>query len=265
MATEEKEKKATKKGPTATEKNTKDIKALKGAIGELGGKLDQLTAMFAQLMTEKAAKEAEVKETFADEKPSAEPVREERVEAVSQAELMNHPDQYKVAATDEISFVHLVQRGEGLSTYVKLSTTELNLSLCGEIFSLSRAQADEFIGKYRKWFDDGVFGVYNDEVSIRYAKIKKIRTANSYAISKYNLDSIGNLNYADLEDLMSKLAPAHKDNIIQYFKQKIYEGLAIPEKRDNRFMDMRKLEILNRISGCDSLQYEIEDIKKLTK
>ena len=261
MATTEKK---AKKAPTATEKNTKDIKELKGAIGDLGGKLDQLAAMFAQMMTEKAEAKVEAKTEPDEERPTkveAAPVEEE-VEKVSQAELMNNPDQYKVSATDEISFVHLVQRGEGLSTYVKLSTTELNLSLCGEIFSLSRAQADEFIGKYRKWFDDGVFGVYNDEVSIRYAKIKKIRTAGSYAISRYNLDSIGDLNYADLEELVNKLAPAHKDNIIQYFKQKIYEGLAVPERRDNRFMDLRKLEILNRLSGCDSLQYEIEDIKK---
>ena len=63
--------------------------------------------------------------------------------------------------------------------------------------------------------------------------------------------------------MVDKLAPAHKDNVIQYFKQKVYEAMAMPEARDIRFCDLRKLEILNRASGCDSLKYEIEDLKKL--
>lgn len=252
----------TKKGLTATEKNTKDIKNLKGDIDGLGKKVDQLTELLAQMVQAQQAAATATPEK--EEATVSAPVETKKaeVEDTAQAELMKNPDKYKVAATDEISFVHLVQRGEGLSTFVKLSTIELNLSLCGEIFSLSRAQADEFIGKYRTWFADGIFAVYNDEVSIRYAQIKKLRTANSYEISKHNLNSIGDLNYVDLEELVQKLAPAHKDNIIQYFKQKVYEGLAVPQKRDNRFVDLRKLEILNRLSGCDALQYEIEDVKK---
>lgn len=253
----------TKKGPTATEKNTKDIKNLKGDIGDLSKKVDQLTELLAQMVQaqQTAAAATPAKEEVATPAPAAVETKRPE-ETTAQTELMKNPDKYKVAATDEISFVHLVQRGDGLSTFVKLSTIELNLSLCGEIFSLSRAQADEFIGKYRNWFADGIFAVYNDEISIRYAQIKKLRTANSYEISKHNLNSIGDLNYVELEDLVQKLAPAHKDNIIQYFKQKVYEGLAVPQKRDNRFVDLRKLEILNRLSGCDALQYEIEDVKK---
>lgn len=231
---------------TPTEQNSKDIKDLKEEFAGLSSKLDQLIGILA------ATKKEEAKE----------PVKAE-VKEDKQAEIMSNPNKYKFNTTDEISFVHLVQRAEGLSTYVKLTTTELNLSMAGEVFQLTRLQADEFVGKYRKWFDDGIFAVYNDDISIRYAEVKKIKPASFYEFSKHNLNTIGDLNYADFESLIEKLAPAHKDNVIQYFKQKVYEASAMPEKRDPRFCDLRKLEILNRLSGCDSLKYEIEDLKKV--
>lgn len=220
------------------EQNAKDIKELKDALAQVLAALG-------------AGAKAETK-----------PVETKKVEN-KEAEIMENTEKYKIATNEEITFVHLVQRAPGLSTYIDLPTLHLNLTMAGELVTVSRVEADQIVGKYRAWFNDGTLAVYNDEISKRYAEIKKIKPANSYEISKYNLDGIGSLNYNDLEDLVSKLAPAHKDNVIQYFKQKIYEATALPEKRDPRFCDLRKLEILNRLSGCDSLKYEIEDLKKI--
>lgn len=225
---------------TPTEQNTQDIKELKDTLNQI------LAALNANVKTE--AKPAEEKT--------------EKVEN-RQAEIMKNTDKYKIGTNEEITFVHLVQRAPGLSTCIDLPTLHLSLTMAGELVTVSRVEADQIVGKYRAWFDDGTLAVYNDEISKRYADVKKIKPASSYEISKYNLDTIGSLNYNDLEDLVSKLAEAHKDNVIQYFKQKIYEATAMPERKDVRFCDLRKLEILNRLSGCDSLKYEIEDLKKI--
>ena len=227
---------------TPTEQNAKDIK-------ELNAKLD---ALIAALTSKKDSEEANAK---------SEPIAE--VKEDKQAEIMENTKKYKISTTDEITFVHLVQRAAGLSTYINLPTLSLNLTMAGELVTVSRQEADQIVGKYRGWFENGTLAVYNDEVSIRFGEIKKIKPAKDYAISKYNLDTIGNLSYNDLEDLVAKLAPAHKDNVIQYFKQKVYEASGNPEAKDPRFCDLRKLEILNRLSGCDSLKYEIEDLKKI--
>ena len=234
--TVEKEKKL-----TPTEQNTKDIKEIKDTLNQL------LAALNAKVTTEAKTEE---------------PVAEKKAEN-KQKEIMDNPEKYTIGTNEEITFVHLVQRAPGLSTFINLPTLNLNLTMAGELVTVSRVEADQIVGKYRSWFDNGTLAVYNDEISKRYAEIKKIKPASSYEISKYNLDTIGSLNYNDLEDLVGKLAPAHKDNVIQYFKQKVYEATAMPEKRDPRFCDLRKLEILNRLSECDSLKYEIEDLKKV--
>ena len=234
--TVEKEKKL-----TPTEQNTKDIKEIKDTLNQL------LAALSAKVTAEAKTEE---------------PVAEKKAEN-KQKEIMDNPDKYTIGSNEEITFVHLVQRARGLSTFINLPTLQLNLTMAGELVTVSRVEADQIVGKYRSWFDNGTLAVYNDEVSKRYAEIKKIKPASSYEISKYNLESIGSLNYNDLEDLVTKLAPAHKDNVIQYFKQKVYEASAMPDKKDPKFCDLRKLEILNRLSGCDSLKYEIEDLKKI--
>ena len=234
---ENNEKKSVEKKLTPTEQNAKDIKELKDALNQIIAALS------------------------ANAKPVEEKIEEK--EENKQIEIMENTDKYKIGTNEEISFVHLIQRAPGLSTYIDLPTLHLNLTMAGEVVTVSRVEADQIVGKYRSWFNDGTLAVYNDEISKRYAEIKKIKPANSYEISKYNLDTIGSLNYNDLEDLVGKLAPAHKDNVIQYFKQKVYEATAMPQKRDPRFCDLRKLEILNRLSECDSLKYEIEDLKKV--
>lgn len=240
----EKTTKTVEKKLTPTEQNAKDIQDLKSNFDGLNSKLDQLLAALAT----KPAEPVETKET---------PV----AAAPAKADKDETEEEYKLQPTDEISFVHLIQRAEGLSSYIKLPSWERNLRIAGEIMSLSRSQADEFVGKYRTWFNDGVVAVANDKASIAYAKLKKLKTAGSYVISKYNLDQIGDLSYEDLEDLVTKVAPAHRDNIIEYFKQKLYEGFNNPQAKDIRFFDLRKLEILNRLSGCDSLKYDIEEVK----
>jgi len=231
---------------TPTQQNAKDIQELKNNFEGLNNKLDQLLAALAG---------SNNKTEQPKEEKKAAPAKD------SDTEVMGNPGKYTVSSSDEITFVHLIERAPGLSTFIKLSTAELNLTTAGELFSFPKLQADEFVGKYRKWFEDGIFAVYNDDVSIRYAATKKIKPASFYEYSKHNLNSIGDLGYIELEDLVEKLAPAHKDNIIQYFKQKVYEGSA--GMKDPRFCDLRKLEILNRLSGCDSLKYEIEDVKKM--
>lgn len=236
--------------PKKAVNNAAEVKALRQEVNELKDQLKDLINIFKNngpvVKPEKDVEEVPV---------------EEKDDDVS----YNSVGDVKLTATDDISFVHLIERDSGLTTFVKLTTMELRLSTLGEIFTLSRQQADEFIGKYREWFDEGIFAVADDAISIKYAKTKRLKLAANYEIAKRSFEGIGKLNVYELEDLYNKLAPAHKDNILTYFKQKVYEASLEPEKRDPRFCDVQKLELLNRLSDCDALRYEIDDLRNLNK
>lgn len=224
-----------------------EFNTLKNDVSDLK---DMMSQMFSLLKGNSDEKKEEPVKIETEPKPVEETVVEETVKPLK-----------KLSLTDDITFVHMIQMAEGLHTCVKLTTLELNLSELGETFTLTRAQADEFVGKYRNWFMKGIFAIANDENSIAYAEGKKLKLSKDYVYRNYNIDDIGNLDPYDLEDLYKKLAPAHQDNVISLFKQKIYEGLADKEKTDPRYFDMQKIEALNRLSGCDSFKYEIERIK----
>ena len=92
---------------TPTEQNTQDIKELKDTLNQI------LAALNANIKTET--------------KPVEEKV-EEKVEN-KQAEIMENTDKYKIGTNEEITFVHLIQRAPGLSTYIDLPTLHLNLTM----------------------------------------------------------------------------------------------------------------------------------------
>ena len=60
-----------------------------------------------------------------------------------------------------IKIVHLVGRAEGLSTYIKLSNLEVQLTDFMEERSLTKQQFEELLGKHRKWFNEGILSVAN--------------------------------------------------------------------------------------------------------
>lgn len=203
--------------------------------------------------TKKEATEEVVKETKSVETKSTKPDNvDEKLEKLADlmAQFMqamvtsqsNH-DAKSVsenAEPDTVRIVHLVERAPGLTTYIKLSTTEVIFRKFGEERTLSFQAFQELVGKYRKWFDMGIISIaagYED-LAERYG----LNTAKNYPMDSEFVKKLGDVSMYELENIFPKLPEAGKDFILSYWNRKIIEG-------DPNFKDARKIETLNRLSG----------------
>ena len=152
--------------------------------------------------------------------------------------------------SDMVTIVHLVQRAEGLATYMKLSNLEISMSDFGEERTVTRQQFEEMIGKYRHWFNSGMLsvGVGHEDAAQRYG----LKTAKDYPISSDFVKNLGTIEMQALENIFSKLPVEGKAFIIGYWKRKIIAN-------DPLFKDIRKIETLNRLCGGE-LRQTIEEL-----
>ena len=144
------------------------------------------------------------------------------------------------AEPDTVRIVHLVERAPGLTTYMKLSSTEVIFRKFGEERTLSFQAFQELVGKYRKWFDMGIISIaagYED-LAERYG----LNTAQNYPMDSGFVKKLGDVSMYELENIFPKLPEAGKDFILSYWNRKVIEG-------DPNFKDARKIETLNRLSG----------------
>lgn len=144
------------------------------------------------------------------------------------------------AEPDTVRIVHLVERAPGLTTYMKLSSTEVIFRKFGEERTLSFQAFQELVGKYRKWFDMGIISIaagYED-LAERYG----LNTAKNYPMDSEFVKKLGDVSMYELENIFPKLPEAGKDFILSYWNRKVIEG-------DPNFKDARKIETLNRLSG----------------
>lgn len=166
------------------------------------------------------------------------------------AQAVNQPAQQN-EMNDYVKIVHLVQRGPGLSTYMKLSNLELVLTEFGEERYVTIQQFEEMIGKYRRWFDSGMLSVAAgyDEVARRYG----LKTAEKYPMDSEFIKNLGDLNMSEIEKVYNRLPESGKEFIISYWKRKVISG-------DPNFKDIRKIETLDRISD-GGMENVIVDLK----
>lgn len=140
---------------------------------------------------------------------------------------------------DMVKIVHLVQRGEKMKTIIQLSNLLITMHNLGEERNLTLQQFEELVGKKRRWFELGIIAVaagYED-VAARYG----VAVIKDYPLTQEFLNSLTTISMETLESVFSKLPEAGKDSIIGYWTRKVVEGNA-------KFKDVRKLEVLNRLS-----------------
>jgi len=154
---------------------------------------------------------------------------------------------------EEITIVHLRELDPMLRTHIKLSNLTINMNAFGEERTVTRQQLEELIGKYRNWFDLGIIaiGAGGEE----YARRNKIKTIKDYPFKDDFIQKLATLNVFELEDMYKKLGIGAQGFIISYFKRKIIEKNSI-------FMDIHKLEVLNRLSN-GSLKQEIAELTNI--
>lgn len=193
-------------------KETKPVETKTAKSDDLDTKIASLTDLMAQFMQTMMASQSNK-----DAKPAPESTE-----------------------SDTVRIVHLVERAPGLTTYMKLSNTEVIFRKFGEERSLNFQAFQELVGKYRKWFDMGIISIaagYED-LAERYG----LNTAKNYPMDSEFVKKLGDVSMYELENIFPKLPEAGKDFVLSYWNRKVIEG-------DPNFKDARKIETLNRLSG----------------
>lgn len=160
---------------------------------------------------------------------------------------------FSVPSTD----VTIVYCSDSLG-FAHISNMDLNFNRYGEEFILSRSQFDEFVGKYRSWFDRGVLAVSYDNLKVAIAK--GLRTDKEIGLDYAKLSSLGVMSVADLEKLWDSLSlDSQKESVVSYFKRKFIEG-------DVNFKVREKIDLLNRLTkgGFKREQDELNGRYKIT-
>lgn len=124
--------------------------------------------------------------------------------------------------------------------YAKISNMEINCTKYGEEFVMTRSQFDELVGKYRSWFDRGVFAVSYKNADI--ASAKGVFTDKELGLDVATLHAIGKMSARELENLWNGLRLVSlKESIVCYYKRKFIEG-------DPAFQNREKIDLLNRLT-----------------
>lgn len=156
------------------------------------------------------------------------------------------------ALTDEVKIVNLVQRAQGLATYIKLSNLEIAMTDFGEERIVTVQQFEEMVSKYRNWFNTGMISVAAgyEKVAERYG----LKTAKDYPIDSDFIRELGDMPMNKIEEVYPKLPESGKDFILGLWNRKVIEG-------DPKFRDIRKIETLNRLSD-GALDQVIVELKQ---
>jgi len=127
--------------------------------------------------------------------------------------------------------------------FAKISSMEFNFTRYGEEFRIPRYQFDELVGKYRSWFDRGIFAVSSDDVDVAVAK--GIPTVDEFALNAKTLNAIGTMSVSEIEEMWNKLNKIeHKRSVITFVKRKFIEG-------DPKYRNREKIDLFNRLTdGC---------------
>lgn len=151
-----------------------------------------------------------------------------------------------VAAPQNITFtvpdtnVSVVYCSDSLG-HAAISNMELNFNRYGEEFVMSRSQFDELVGKYRRWFDNGILAVSSKNLDVAVAK--GLSTDAELAFDAKTLQSLGSMTPAQIEELWNRTTKkAHRDSIVTYYKRKFIEG-------DEAYLDRAKVDLLNRLTA----------------
>ena len=124
--------------------------------------------------------------------------------------------------------------------YAKVSNMEINCTKYGEEFVMNRSQFDELVGKYRSWFDRGVFAVSYRNADV--ASAKGVFTDKELGLDVATLYAIGKMSARELENLWNSLKLASlKESVVCYYKRKFIEG-------DPAFQNREKIDLLNRLT-----------------
>lgn len=144
------------------------------------------------------------------------------------------------STTDVIKIVHLVERGEGLKTIIRLGNgTQITMTKFGEERTLTIAQFEEILGNYRGWFEDGMLAIHGDYED--KAKFYGLSTSAHYPINSEFVRGLENKSMNEIESVFPRLPKAGKEFLCAHW-------VRMAQKGERHFCDLRNLETMNRLT-----------------
>lgn len=150
---------------------------------------------------------------------------------------VQNPMPIRTKTTDDVTLVYC---SDSLG-YAKISNMEFNFTRFGEEFRVPRYQFDELVGKYRSWFDRGIFAVSSEDIGV--AVSKGIPTVDDFALDAKTLMSVGNMSVQEIEALWNSLEKhEHKMSLVTFVKRKFIEN-------DPKYRNREKIDLFNRLTN----------------
>ena len=145
-----------------------------------------------------------------------------------------------------VRIVHLQECLGGLTTHIELSNTTRDLKKIGDIMNISLGDFEELIGKYSKFFDNGILAV--DASCMKIAEEYNLPIYDKETKAKYNskiLNQTGDMTNEELGDFYNSLSYSAQSHFLSYWLSKCYI-------KDKKYYDREKLAYLDKISDTDT-------------
>ena len=145
----------------------------------------------------------------------------------TEEEVVKEPIYTKPAKDKTDDSVTLVYCSDSLG-YAKISNMEFNFNRYGEQFKVPRYQFDELVGKYRRWFDNGILAVAPEDYEV--AAAKGISTTDEFVLD-YKTPEEDNYKYVG-EGYVHQDYKEGKYDILFTYKGKLAYFININETKE---------------------------------
>lgn len=145
-----------------------------------------------------------------------------------------------------VRVVHLQECLGGLTTHIELSNTTRDLKRIGDIMNISLGDFEELIGKYSKFFENGILAV--DASCMDIAEEYNLPIYDKDTKAKYNskiLNQTGDMTNEELGNFYNSLSYSAQSHFLSFWLNKCYT-------RDKKYYDREKLVYLDKISDTDT-------------
>lgn len=155
-------------------------------------------------------------------------------------------DRYSsVENNNMIKIIHLQEVAPGLTTHIVLSDTTRDLRRLGDVININRSQAEELVGKYLSFFENGVLAI--DTSCMAFAEEYSLPIYDKQTKAVYNskqLERAGDMSNKELQNFFESLSFSAQNQFLSFWLTKCYV-------KDPKFYNREKLAFLDKISDSD--------------
>lgn len=150
-----------------------------------------------------------------------------------------------------LTVVYLQQPSEGLHTPIDIGTKYMEFSMYGEEWMIRFEEFPILLSKYRSYFKEGILSLSHSDMDL--VTEYKLTCVDDVALKSHHIQNLPNLEIDELEKIYDKVSANQKLIITRLWSSGYYENV------DSRFVDRRKIEMLNHKTN-GAMQNILDDL-----